>query len=176
MKIVVLILSICFNAAITYCSINCNDLKEKSEIKITHFAHEGISSILIDVCNEIKAMKKVEYVIKCNKNIVKIEETFTTINNEIIDKCKNAQLTEYLKLWKDLNKIGIMKLNILPQEIKTDPHKYYDSLHLDKDTYAMYFSISKKNVFFEIYDIESYRDKRFLIALKKVLSFVNNEN
>ncbi len=150
-------------------------VKEKSEIRIVSVAHEGIVVFLKKIDNNEKALSRIEYIVKCKKGVVKAKELYFTNNGDVIEKEKKADLRKYICLWKDLYDIGLKDLSALPLDDAIDPFEFIDSWRIDKNYHDLYFETTNEKISFSLYDIDSYRDKRFLAILKIVLAFFGEE-
>jgi hypothetical protein len=147
----------------------------KSEIKISCFAHDGIRMFLKKIDNKKKAISRIDYIAKCEKNVLTVSVLYFVTEGEIIQKKQKSDLKSYLTLWNDLCKIGLSDLKPLPLDASIDPLEFYSALRIDQEVYLMKFETLHKSITFSLYDIKSLKDKRFLAILKRTLSLFGEE-
>lgn len=156
--------------------LNLDYIKKDSEIKIVHAAHDGISFLIKSIDGEKKVMTRIEYKVVCKNGNVMIRKTYFTAKDETIVKEEHGNTREYISLWKDLINIGLEDLDSLPLDSAIDPFEFIDSWDSDKDTYYFYFKVEQRTITFNLYNIDSYRDKRFISILNRVMIFFSKKN
>jgi hypothetical protein len=171
MKIILIILIGFIRPVVMGNDLNLESIKRESEIKIVHTAHDGISIFIKSIDGENKSINNIEFIAICNKGYIKIKKSYFSGENEIIVKEENGNTREYISLWKDLMNIGLENLDSLPLDDAVDPFEFIDSWRIDQDTYNFQFKAENRMISFNLYDIDSYRDKRFKMILKRVMFF-----
>jgi hypothetical protein len=172
MKKVFLIL-ICFTGSFAIGNdLNFDSIKKDSEIKINFLPHW---IILENIDGEEKVLARIEYKVVCKNGNVNIRKTYFTNKNETIIKKEQTGLSLYLQFWKDIINIGLEDLASLPLDEAIDPFEFIDSWDTGKNTYHFYFKVKQRTINFNLYNIDSYRDKRFISILNRVMIFFNKK-
>jgi hypothetical protein len=171
MKIIFIILLGFIGPVVMGNELNLESIKRDSEIKIVHTAHDGISVFIKSIDGKEKAINHIEFTAICSKGYIKIKKSYFTGKDETIVKEENGNTREYISLWKDLMNIGLEDLDSLPLDDAVDPFEFIDSWRIDQDTYNFHFKAENRMISFNLYDIDSYRDKRFKMILNRVMVF-----
>lgn len=171
MKKIIIILISLIGPVVMGNQLNLASIERESEIKIVHSAHDGISVLIKSIDGKEKAINHIEFIAICSKGCIKIKKSYFTGKDETIVKEENGNTIEYISLWKDLMNIGLEDLDSLPMEDAVDPFEFIDSWRIDQDTYNFHFKVENTMMSFNLYDIDSYRDKRFKMILNRVMAF-----
>jgi hypothetical protein len=151
--------------------LSLESIKRESEIKIVHTAHEGIRLFIKSIDGKEKAINHTEFTAICSKGCIKIKKSYFTGKDDTIFKEENGTTREYISLWKDLLNIGLEDLDSLPMDEAVDPFEFIDSWRIDQDTFNFHFKAENRMISFNLYDIDSYRDKRFKMILNRMMFF-----
>ena len=151
--------------------LNLESIKRDSEIKIVHTSHDGISVFIKSIDGKGKVLNHIEFIAICSKGYLKIKKSYFTWKDETIVKEEHGNTKEYISLWKYLMNIGLEDLESLSLDDAVDPFEFIDSWRIDQNTYNFHFKVENRMISFNLYDIDSYRDKRFKMILNRVLVF-----
>lgn len=171
MKIIFIILISLIGPVVMGNELHLESIARESEIKIVHTSHYGISVLIKSIDGKEKTTNHIEFKAICSKGCIKIKKSYFTGKDETIVKEENGNTGEYISLWKDLMNIGLEDLDSLPLDDAVDPFEFIDSWRIDQDTYNFNFKSENRIISFNLYDIDSYRDKRFKMILNRVMVF-----
>ncbi|MCK4766076.1 MAG: hypothetical protein KAW12_28010 [Candidatus Aminicenantes bacterium] len=175
MKIILIILIGLVGTDVMENKLNLESIRRDSEIKIVHSCHGGTSVFIKSIDGKVKALNHIEFIASCSRGNINIKKSYFTVKDGIIVKEEHVNTSEYISLWKDVINIGLEDLDLLPLDDAVDPFEFIDSWRIDQDTIYFHFKVGKRKISFNLYDIESYRDKRFKIILNSVLVFIGEE-